>query len=333
MENAVVAPGQAALQSLRAQEPFAAILVYDASARAIALETALTGLQRLDTHVVRVCNPLRTPLTMERVLIQVAGFHTDLTMGEDTDTLMRTVIGHLQPGHKRLVVSVEQAETLHPLALILLDQIARPLEPGGQSPQILLTGTPAFTCILGHPLLDRMRAVLRMGTPDATLPPAEQLLVPAGAAMAPVPMPPVPMPVPTPVDRWSMPVAAEALNPASNDLAPANPVAEAAPVPIATRAMNAERALSRPLTAHQVRRAGSQSGGRFYLALLLIGIPVIITGGLYAAWQASLLPPGMNEVIAQWTMVIKAGADRSVAWVTATIAAVGTRLLPGASLF
>lgn len=321
MESTVVAPGQAALDQLRAREPFAAILVYDATARAMALETALAGLQRLDTYVVRVANPLRTPLTMERVLIQVAGFKTDVTIGEDRDTVMRTVIGHLQPGHKRLIVSVEQAETLHPMALILLDQIARPLEPGGPSPQILLTGTPAFTHNLGHPLLDRMRSVLGMGTPDATPPPApEQLVAPA---------PDVSMPV----DRWSMPDVAEAPDPASTILAPANPVADAAPVPIASRVMNADRAPSRPLTAYQVLRARSRSRRRLSVALLLIGIPVIIAGGLYAAWQASLLPPGMNEVIAQWTTAIKAGVDRGMAWVTATIAAVQTRLLPGAGLF
>jgi len=321
VENTVVAPGQAALDQLRARAPFAAILVYDANARAIALETALAGLQRLDTYVVRVANPLRTPLTMERVLIQVAGFKTDVTIGEDRDTVMRTVIGHLQPGHKRLIVSVEQAETLHPMALILLDQIARPLEPGGPSPQILLTGTPAFTCILGHPLLDRMRSVLGMGTPDATLPPAEQLLVPAAAD------------VPMAVDRWSMPDAAEAPNPASTILAPANPVAEAAPVPIVSWVINADRALSRPLTAYQVRQARSRSRRRLFVGLLLIGIPVIVAGGLYAAWQASLLPPGMNEVIAPWTTAIKTGVDHGIALITATIAAVRTRLLPGAGLF
>lgn len=321
MENTVVAPGQAALDQLRARAPFAAILVYDANARAIALETALAGLQRLDTQIVRVANPLRTPLTMERVLIQVAGFKTDVAIGEDRETVMRTVIGHLQPGHKRLIVSVEQAETLHPMALILLDQIARPLDPGGPSPQILLTGTPAFTHNLGHPLLDRMRSVLGMGTPDATLPAAEQLVAPVAAD------------VPMPVDRWSMPDAAEAPNPASTVLAPASPVAEAAPVPIVSRVMNADRAPSRPLTAYQVRRDRSRSRRRLFVGLLLIGIPVIIAGGLYAAWQASLLPPGMNEVIAQWTMEIKAGIDHGIAWVTATIAVVRTRLLPGAGLF
>ena len=354
MDNAVIAPGTAALDLLRAREPFAAILVYDDSARAVALDTALAGLTRLGAHVVRIANPLRTPLTMERVLIQLAGFQTDLRLGEDTDALMRTVIDKLQAGHNRLIVSVEQAETLHPMALILLDQIARPPEPGGRSPQVLLTGTPAFARVLGHPLLGRMRDVLRIGTPDVMPSDTEPLGAPA--------VTPAPHLVPMPVDRWSTPDAADALNPASSVLAPPNiapsgiappgivtpgiatahAVAgpESSPSP-STPVAAADAARPRPITAHEVRRVPSQSRGRLWPALLIMGVPAIIAGGLYAAWQAHLIPPEMEAAVIPWIDEIRTWfgttivpwIDRAVSWVTSTIAAAMTRLLPGAGLF
>ena len=355
MDSIVIAPGEAALVKLRAREPFAAILDSDASARAAALETALAGLRRAGVHVVRVANPLRTPLTMERVLIQLAGFQTDLAPGEDTDTLMRTVIDRLHTGRDRLVVSVEQAETLHPLALILLDQITRPLEPDGKSPQILLTGTPAFTRMLGHPSLDRMRAVLGMGAPDPTLatftatvePIPQSVPAPAepGSArplatdtdtsnrvqsnrapsVAPEPVPelapePAADPAPQPVSE-----SAPELAPVSAPEPASAPVAPGVPVDGPTLRVTATNTGLRPaLTVQQVGRGPYRSRWPLRLLLLLL-VLLAIAGGVYAAWSYHLLPPDAEAAMTSWI-------NRAIALVTSTIAAARDRLLPGAGM-
>ena len=300
LDNAVVAPGEAALIKLRARDPFAAILAYDAGARTSALDAALAGLNRAGAYVVRIGNPLRTPLTMERILIQLAGFQTDLAQGEDTDTLMRTVITRLHTGRDRLVLSVEQAETLHPMALILLDQIARPLQPGGPAPQILLTGTPAFAGILGHPLLDRMRSVLGMGTPDPAPPP------PPAVGGNPVPQPPR-------QERWAE------LEPALKAAPPAQAegksfLAVAAPDP-ATR-------LSKTIDVSQPALPRS----RWPLWLLcFVVIVALVAGALYAAVATHLLPPKIEA-----TAVSVFGP--AAAWLSAAVADLRTRLLSVAGM-
>lgn len=306
MNNAaIVAPGEAALLKLRAREPFAAILAYDAGARTTALDTALRGLERAGAFIVRVANPLRTPLTMERILIQVAGFQTDLTQGEDTDTLMRTVIARLHTGRERLVLSVEQAETLHPMALILLDQIARPLEVGGPAPQILLTGTPAFARMLGHPLLDRMRAVLGLGTPDPV--PAPELISAATTTALPE-RSSQPAPVPQPdTNKQVAPPGANA-----SIMAASLPRPVSAPGPDA-RAFNAT-----PRTAHQAGPAPSSS--RWWIWVLVLLLPALAVAH-YAAWRGHLLPAAVEATLTPLF-------DR----LAAAILALRARLLPGAGM-
>ena len=327
MDNAFIAPGEAALIKLRSREPFAAILAYDEAARQTALATALEGLERGGAYVVRIANPLRTPLTIERILIQLAGFRSEPIETEDTDRLMRALIARLHTGRERLVLSVEQADTLHPLALILLDQIARPLAPGGAAPQVLLVGTPAFARILGHPLLARMRSVLGMGTPDATPPPEVN---PAShmAAMAPGPVP-VPTPpgtgLPASVLQGALPPAQAALEPPEplEPPAPREPVVAVTPVRL--RAVAGPDVATRPpLTAHEARLATTRPRWGLVLAGIVLALAASIAG-LYAALRFHVLPPGLEATIAP---VI----DSVLAWVLAGVLALRTRLLSSAGM-
>ncbi len=328
MDNALIAPGEAALIKLRSREPFAAILAYDEAARQTALATALAGLDRAGAFVVRIGNPLRTPLTMERILIQLAGFQTDVANSEDTDRFMRAVIKRLHTGRERLVLSVEQADTLHPLALVLLDQIARPLEPGGPAPQVLLVGTPAFARILGHPLLGRMRSILGMGTPDATPPPD----VPLAAESGPVPVPPSQV-APSQVPPFQMPATqmpdpqvaepqwAEPAPPARAPVAVAAAEPAAPVVPAGLRAVAGPDIATRPpLTAHESRLALTRPRWGLVLFGILLALAAVVAG-LYAAVWFHLLPPGAEAAIAPVF-------DRALAW----LLALRTRLLPGAGM-
>ena len=120
VEKLYLAPGDAALERLRQREPFATILAYDAIVRSAALEGALRSLSNTGVHIIRLANPLRAPLTLERILIQLAGFQDEMSHGEDTDSVLRAVLSQLQAGRDRMVISIEQAETLHPMALLLL---------------------------------------------------------------------------------------------------------------------------------------------------------------------------------------------------------------------
>lgn len=342
MDNAFIAPGEAALIKLRSREPFAAILAYDEAARQTALATALEGLERGGAYVVRIANPLRTPLTIERILIQLAGFRSEPLETEDTDRLMRALIARLHTGRERLVLSVEQADTLHPLALILLDQIARPLAPGGPAPQVLLVGTPAFARILGHPLLARMRSVLGMGTPDASPPPEVN---PAShmAAMAPGPVP-VPTPPKTGLQGAGLPGAGlpgsglpgslppESVLPAQAALEPPEPLEPPAPpepvvavTPVRLRAVAGPDVATRPpLTAHEARLAPTRPRWGLVLAGIVLVLAALIAG-LYAALRFHVLPPGLEAAIASVF-------DSVLAWVLAGVLALRTRLLSSAGM-
>ena len=325
VEKLYLAPGDAALERLRQREPFATILAYDAIVRSAALEGALRSLSDTGVHIIRLANPLRAPLTLERILIQLAGFQDEMSHGEDTDSVLRAVLSQLQAGRDRMVISIEQAETLHPMALLLLDQIARPAEPGGPSPQILFTGTPAFARALGHPLLGRMRSVLGIGTPDIV--PAE----PEAAMPQPVPVPvsvPVEMPVlvpdqPNPVFIAGPEPVADA--PAPRPLRPNDPRPDhLRAVPAMAQAAGDSLASPRMLTATEAGALRPPSRHPQWLVLLLLAL-LLIGGGAYAALLMHWLPRPVEAQLLQ-------SLAQAWSWTGSSLAALRAKLLPPATL-
>lgn len=309
MDSITTGPGATALAKLRAREPFATILAYDPAARTDALEGAWQALQRNGAHIVRVGNPLRTPLTLERLVIQLAGFQPEL--GGDTDAVMRAVLNQMHAGRDRVVISVEQADTLNPLALLLLDQITRPQVAGGKAPQVLFSGTPAFAQCLGHPLLDRMRDVLGMGSADVVAdPPADPIAAPATTA------------VPQPETRMAPPPA----DPASGDQPLSLPtVRPITPSLQAVRAvvLSADDARPRaaPLVTARERSTVSpprRRTGRWVLAAML-AIPLLLIGAVGAV-QSHVLPPAVEASIMDQ-------AGLAARWVTAQYGVVRARML------
>ena len=329
VEKLYLAPGDAALERLRQREPFATILAYDAIVRSAALEGALRSLSDTGVHIIRLANPLRAPLTLERILIQLAGFQDEMSHGENTDSVLRAVLSQLQGGRDRMVISIEQAETLHPMALLLLDQIARPAEPGGPSPQILFTGTPAFARALGHPLLGRMRSVLGIGTPDIV--PAE----PEAAMPQPVPVPvsvPVEMPVemPVPVPDQPNPVFIAGPEPVADAPAP-RPLRPNDPrpdhlraVPAMAQAAGDSLASPRMLTATEAGALRPPSRRPPWLVLLLLAL-LLIGGGAYAALLMHWLPRPVEAQLLQ-------SLAQAWSWTGSSLAALRAKLLPPATL-
>lgn len=181
---------------------FSAVLHGGADAAHALLAAAGPG-----TRVVRVGNPLRAPLTIERILIQSGQMEAGLLTDDAADQAMHRLC-HRRDGEARVLLAIDQAETLSPAALRTLVRIAAPSGPP-RPPQgsvqadlhVVFIGTPAFAALLAAPGLEPLRDALshldaRPGdapTPDPGPPPAAPV-VPDPAAgrlvLAATPAPP-----------------------------------------------------------------------------------------------------------------------------------------------
>ena len=126
-----------------AGELFTGLLLDDAEQRAFALETLLGTVVEDDTRVVWVGNPLRSALTIERFLIQIAGPEIDLRE-ERTPKEIAGIIAKQVGSETRLLVVVQQPETISAETIQLLVQTGWYL--GGEAIQVqfLFAGSSAF---------------------------------------------------------------------------------------------------------------------------------------------------------------------------------------------
>lgn len=112
-----------------------------------------------DARVIRVGNPLRAPLTIERILIQTglveAGLLTDEEAGQAMQQLLRR-----DDGDRTLLV-IEQAETLSQAALQTLARLAHGSAGQAALLQVVFVGEPAFAgLVLATPDAGPIRAAL-----------------------------------------------------------------------------------------------------------------------------------------------------------------------------
>ena len=126
-----------------AGELFTGLLLDDAEQRAFALETLLGTVVEDDTRVVWVGNPLRSALTIERFLIQIAGPEIDLRE-ERTPKEIAEIIAKQVGSETRLLIVVQQPETISAETIQLLVQTGWYL--GGEAIQVqfLFAGSSAF---------------------------------------------------------------------------------------------------------------------------------------------------------------------------------------------
>lgn len=187
---------------------FSAVLNGDADAVDALLAAAGPG-----TRVVRVGNPLRAPLTIERILIQSGQTEAGLLTDDAADQAMHRLC-HRRDGESRVLLAIDQAETLSPAALRTLVRIAAPSGPP-RPPQvglqadlhIVFIGTPAFAALLATRGVEPLRDAL----PHLTVQP--------GAAPIADPSP-VPAVLPEPVGVQLIPAEAPALPAAPVLIAP-----------------------------------------------------------------------------------------------------------------
>jgi len=210
-----------------------AAAVMDAGPEQLAarVDATVTRLCGGATVCLRVGNPLRAPLTLERILIQIAGAETDLVIDGDSGTLRRALA---QRGSRILFV-IEQAETLHPPVLLVLQQML--LTPASSMEvRVLLAGAPALHDLLHHCALAAKLGPIRnmldlasppdqpdqlfdppeLDEPELDAPePAEAVPLPsAQPAVIAAPPPPAPIiPVPKQSQPWPVTDAALAASP------------------------------------------------------------------------------------------------------------------------
>lgn len=136
-------------------------------------------------RILRVGNPLRSPLTIERILIQ-SGQPAVGLLTEDVadDGLQRLCLR--RPGESRVVLVIDQAETLNPGAIRVLSRL---VAPGGRPTigmaaflHVVFVGLPSFKQLLKDKAAAPIREALAQGGlqgPDAAaedFPPSADLM-------------------------------------------------------------------------------------------------------------------------------------------------------------
>ena len=123
---------------------FTCLLLDDTQQRATALEAVLDRVTDPNTRVVWVGNPLRSPLTIERFLIQIVGPEVDLRLDRTPAQLVKLMT---QPvgDENRLLVVVQQPETMGAEARDTLAAITGHLAGGILQMQFLFVGSTNFT--------------------------------------------------------------------------------------------------------------------------------------------------------------------------------------------
>lgn len=123
---------------------FTCLLLDDKEQRATALEAVLDRVTDPNTRVVWVGNPLRSPLTIERFLIQIVGPEVDLRLDRTPAQLVKLMT---QPvgDENRLLVIVQQPETMGAEARDTLAAITGHLIGGTLQMQFLFVSSTNFT--------------------------------------------------------------------------------------------------------------------------------------------------------------------------------------------
>ncbi|GAC1343205.1 MAG: hypothetical protein NVSMB18_18600 [Acetobacteraceae bacterium] len=193
----------AASAALQSGQVFVCLLSNNPAALAAAVRTATEGIADMDTRFARVANPLRAPLTLERLFMQVAGPNVDPRHERDPAALTQLLASPIGD-ESRLIIAIEQAETLDDEAVECLVQMEPCLSMGQPRVQILFAAPPGFAARLGR-TETAASSVSNSSSVPASPPPPPGGQLPVRAPTAPPPEPPeppagelVPMPAPRP---------------------------------------------------------------------------------------------------------------------------------------
>lgn len=140
----------------RSGEPHCtAIIATDPASRIAELEDGLAAMAEQGAAFVRVGNPLRAPLTLQRMLIQIGSVELCENSDEEEEARFYQLLER-RAASGPIVLIIEQAETLAPGALLPLQRLAS----GSRSIRILFVGEPSFWTLLNGDDLAPLRLVL-----------------------------------------------------------------------------------------------------------------------------------------------------------------------------
>ena len=141
---------------------FKSILIEDERERAVTASALLATLSGTTVRVVQVGNPLRSLLTLERILIQVGAVKHDGFREVDARLIVQAMTDR-RGSEARIILLIDRAETLHPMVLHSL-QAMEPhfVQAGRPTLQVLFVGHPAFLALLADEELTPLRTSLGM---------------------------------------------------------------------------------------------------------------------------------------------------------------------------
>ncbi len=153
-------------------ELFSGLLLDDIDQRALALEAVLGKVVDDDTRVVWVGNPLRSPLTIERFLIQIVGPEVDLREERGPAEVAKLIAKPVGRASRVLIV-VQQPETINPEMRDLLVGMGGYLAGEAVQIQFLFAGPCTFTVPrLAQPDLSALSSQLQPSPPTIAVAPA-----------------------------------------------------------------------------------------------------------------------------------------------------------------
>ena len=161
------------LGRLRAGDVFVELRHEDVAARAAGLDAVLRQFADSDTKLLWISNPLRSPLTIERLFLQAAGPEADLRIERNPEELAGMLRAAAQNAARCLLV-VHQPETLDAEARDALAAVAPLLAGAVPTIQFLFCGSSAFRPIA-------VPAAALMVPPAISLEGPRPRLVPASA--------------------------------------------------------------------------------------------------------------------------------------------------------
>ncbi|MDP9095628.1 MAG: hypothetical protein M3N26_03555 [Pseudomonadota bacterium] len=156
MSPAPVARATSLSTAIQAKVPMMALL--GGPKQADRVENVIRELATAQIGVVRISNPLVSPLSLERLVLQITRDEVDEVSRDETERVLRALIARSDM-RRQVVVVVEQAETLTAEALEFLHGLSGLSHPSLAPVQVALVGSPTLgariepygACIVGDP--------------------------------------------------------------------------------------------------------------------------------------------------------------------------------------
>lgn len=146
MDLTLSAQAASLVAAIRAKVPMMALL--GGPKQAAKVEIAIRELATAQIAFVRIANPLASPLSLERLVLQITRDEVDEISRDEAERVLRALIARSDT-LQQVVVVVEQAETLAPEALEFLHGLPELSHPSLAPVQVALVGGSALGARIG----------------------------------------------------------------------------------------------------------------------------------------------------------------------------------------